>query len=104
SAHRGSPRGQQRRADRTQAGAVPIHMGRRCAAAATVPSPGLDDGSSAVRNARAPSRLITGRGDTRFPVATNANLDSGDLVAGNTQWDNDGDGIFFVETALNSPG
>ena len=45
-------------------------------------------------------RLISGRVDTRFPAATNANLDAGDLVAGNTYWDNDGDGIFFVETRV----
>jgi len=45
-------------------------------------------------------RLIGGRVDTRFPAATNANLDAGDLVAGNTYWDNDGDGIFFIETRV----
>lgn len=45
-------------------------------------------------------RLVVGRSDTQFPAATHANLDAGDLVAGNTRWDNDGDGIFFVETRV----
>lgn len=60
----------------------------------------LTTGAAAAQPTVTGSRLITGRGDTRFPVATNANLDAGDLVAGNTQWDNDGDGIFFVETRV----
>lgn len=44
-------------------------------------------------------RLVTGRTDTRFPTATIANLDAGDLVAGSTFWDH-GDGIFYVETRV----
>jgi hypothetical protein len=34
------------------------------------------------------------------PAATIANLDAGDLVAGNTGWDQSGDGIFFLETRV----
>ena len=51
-------------------------------------------------------RLVTGRADTLFPVATSANLDAGDLVTGSTFWDH-GDGIFYVETRVGflwSPG
>jgi len=45
-------------------------------------------------------RLVKGRTDTRFPIATIANLDAGDLVAGHTLWDHDGSGIFYVETRV----
>ena len=59
---------------------------------------GLTSAALAAPPAVSGFRLVTGRSDTQFPVATHANLDAGDLVAGNTRWDNDGDGIFFVET------
>jgi hypothetical protein len=42
--------------------------------------------------------LVTGTPATLSPNALVANLDAGDLVGGNTRWDHDGDGSFFVET------
>jgi hypothetical protein len=41
---------------------------------------------------------VTGRPDMYFPGAGVSNLDAGSLVAGNTRWDNDGDGIIFSPT------
>ncbi len=35
-----------------------------------------------------------------LPEAQIANLDAGDLVAGSTRWDSDGDGVFFNETRV----
>jgi uncharacterized membrane protein len=41
---------------------------------------------------------VTGTPDMFLPGAGVANLDAGNLVAGNTRWDNDGDGIVFNDT------
>jgi len=41
---------------------------------------------------------VTGTQDMFRPGAGVANLDAGDLVAGVTRWDNDGDGIVFNDT------
>jgi uncharacterized membrane protein len=41
---------------------------------------------------------VTGTPDMFLPGAGVANLDAGSLVAGNTRWDNDGDGIVFNDT------
>lgn len=41
---------------------------------------------------------VTGRQDMFFPGTMVANLDAGDLVAGVTRWDNNGDGIVFNDT------
>jgi len=41
---------------------------------------------------------VTGTPDMYLPGAGVANLDAGGLVAGNTRWDNDGDGIVFNDT------
>lgn len=44
--------------------------------------------------------LVNGTTDLLLPAAQIANLDAGDLVAGFTRWDNDGDGVFFNETRV----
>jgi uncharacterized membrane protein len=41
---------------------------------------------------------VTGTPDMYLPGTGVANLDAGDLVAGNTRWDHDGDGIVFNDT------
>jgi uncharacterized membrane protein len=41
---------------------------------------------------------VTGTSDMFMPGAGLANLDAGDLVVGDTRWDNDGDGIVFNDT------
>jgi uncharacterized membrane protein len=41
---------------------------------------------------------VTGTPDMYLPGAGVSNLDAGSLVAGNTRWDNDGDGIIFNDT------
>jgi uncharacterized membrane protein len=41
---------------------------------------------------------VTGTPDMYLPGAGVSNLDAGNLVAGNTRWDNDGDGIVFNDT------
>jgi uncharacterized membrane protein len=41
---------------------------------------------------------VKGTPDMFLPGAGVANLDAGDLVSGNTRWDNDGDGIVFNDT------
>ena len=43
---------------------------------------------------------MTGSPDFLLPEAQIANLDAGNLVAGSTRWDSDGDGIFFNETRV----
>ena len=45
-------------------------------------------------------RLVTGRPDTLAPAAAFANFDAGDLVAGQTRWDHDGDNVFFNDTRV----
>lgn len=42
--------------------------------------------------------LVTGAPELLLPGVSIANLDAGDLVAGSTRWDNDGDGIVFNDT------
>lgn len=42
--------------------------------------------------------LITGRSDMLFPRTMVANLDAGNLVAGNTLWSINDDGVFYSET------
>lgn len=46
--------------------------------------------------------LVTGREDMVSASALIANMDAGDLVAGRTLWDHDGDGIVFAETRVGS--
>lgn len=41
---------------------------------------------------------IQGTPDMFYPGSGIANLDAGDLVAGSTRWDHDGDGVVFLET------
>ncbi len=41
---------------------------------------------------------VTGTSDMFMPGAGLANLDAGNLVVGDTRWDNDGDGIVFNDT------
>ncbi len=62
------------------------------------PGPGSILAASGAVPAVARVTLITGAPELLLPGVSIANLDAGDLVAGSTRWDNDGDGIVFNDT------